>query len=202
MAVAVVVGLIVGRGSTSSDPLGDVPAEAVADVATNTAQVPGTAEAPAAPSATGTSAPDDATTQQPVDASTVAQAAPPVVVSPPAPAPVTPQDGRGLGLATPISSPACNGRWVVFVGSGLEPDTYPADVAQLLSQFPGADYLLTDGECSSLRQRLPDDRLIYAVYYGFYPTQAAACERRDQIGGDSYVKRLDDVTPADQLWEC
>ncbi|MGX5653458.1 hypothetical protein ACWKWC_01635 [Geodermatophilus nigrescens] len=107
-----------------------------------------------------------------------------------------------LGLTAQISQPACNGQWVVFVGAATMPGRYAADVSQLLETHPGAEYLLTDGSCSSLRQRLDDGGLIYAVYVGYFADQAAACSARDTIGGGAYVKLLDNVTPAEQLWQC
>jgi serine/threonine-protein kinase len=109
-----------------------------------------------------------------------------------------------LGLSTPISRPACDSSWVVFVGSAVDAATYADDVAAQLAAHPGAAYLLTEGGCSSLRQRLPDGRSIYAVYLGPFPTQAAACAERNGlgVGVGAYVKVLDDVTPAEQIWEC
>jgi serine/threonine-protein kinase len=53
-----------------------------------------------------------------------------------------------------------------------------------------------------MRQQLPDGSLIYAAYIGPYPDQAAACAVRAAVGGSAYVKRMDDVTSAEQLWEC
>jgi serine/threonine-protein kinase len=91
---------------------------------------------------------------------------------------------------------------VVFLGSATDPATYRDDVSALLSGQPGARYLLTDGSCSSLRQRMPDGRLIYAVYLGPFPDQATACAVHRRAGGESYVKVLDDTTAPDRLWTC
>jgi serine/threonine-protein kinase len=90
---------------------------------------------------------------------------------------------------------------VVFLGSAVDPDTYPEDVAVLLADHPGAEYLLTEDSCASLRQELDGNR-IYSVYEGPYPDQATACAARARVGGDAYVKRLDDTTPPEQLWTC
>lgn len=107
-----------------------------------------------------------------------------------------------LGLGLPMTSPACDGTWIVFLGAATDATRYSADVRALLDSHPGSMYTLTQGGCSSMRQQLPDGSLIYAVYTGPYPDQAAACAARAQVGGDAYVKRMDDVTPAEQLWEC
>ncbi|MCV2491332.1 serine/threonine protein kinase [Geodermatophilus sp. YIM 151500] len=113
-----------------------------------------------------------------------------------------PPRARGdLGLATPISDPACDGGWVLVVGSAVTPGTYEEEVAALLEAHPGADYLLTEGGCASLRQSLDGER-IYAVYRGPFPDRSAACAARDGTSGDAYVKRLDEETPPDRLWEC
>ncbi len=107
-----------------------------------------------------------------------------------------------LGLGVPMSSPTCDGTWIVFLGAATDAARYSADVRALLDSHPGSMYTLTRGGCSSMRQQLPDGSLIYAVYTGPYPDQAAACAARAQVGGGAYVKRMDNVTPAEQLWEC
>jgi hypothetical protein len=119
------------------------------------------------------------------------------------PGPVGPQSANGdLGLAVPISSPACDGTWVVFLGAATNPATYVSAVNHLLNSRPGTHYTLTRDGCTSMRQQLPDGSLIYAVYLGPFADQAAACSVRGRVGGDAYVKRMDDVTPADQPWGC
>jgi cell division septation protein DedD len=123
----------------------------------------------------------------------------PTTSSPPA-VPVTPTGS--LDVWVPMTRPACDGSWVVFLGAATDPAAYEADVRTLLSSQPTAKYVLTQGSCSSMRQALPDGTLIYTVYVGPYPDQAAACSARAAIGGAAYVKRMDDVTPADQLWQC
>ena len=53
-----------------------------------------------------------------------------------------------------------------------------------------------------MRQQTPEGAQIYAVYVGPYPDQAAACAARSAIGGNAYVKRMDNATPPEQLWTC
>jgi hypothetical protein len=107
-----------------------------------------------------------------------------------------------LNLGVPISSPTCDSTWVVFLGAAIDPAAYPADVSTLLATRSDAKYLLTEGGCSSMRQRTAEGTQIYAVYVGPYPDQAAACAARSAIGGNAYVKRMDDATPPEQLWTC
>jgi hypothetical protein len=147
--------------------------------------------------ATTASAPDAGSTAPTEDTESPTTGSPPGSTAPP-------QPEGDLGLSTPISRPACDGSWVVFVGSAVDAATYADDVAAQLAAHPGSAYLLTEGSCSSLRQRLPDGRSIYAVYLGPFPTQAAACAERNGVdaGAGAYVKALDNVTPAEQLWEC
>jgi hypothetical protein len=107
-----------------------------------------------------------------------------------------------LGLAVPMTAPACDGSWVVFLGAATEPLRYAEDVQVLLDGNPSAQYTLTQGSCASMRQQLPDGTLIYAVWTGPYADQAAACAARASMGDAAYVKRMDDTTPAEQTWEC
>lgn len=107
-----------------------------------------------------------------------------------------------LGVGSPMASPACDGTWVVILGSATDPASYAADVTALLGTDSGAKYVRTQGACGSLRQALPDGGLIYAVWAGPYPDQAAACAARGGFGDGTYVKRMDDSTPPDQTWEC
>ncbi|MCA0144896.1 hypothetical protein [Blastococcus sp. LR1] len=107
-----------------------------------------------------------------------------------------------LGLGVPISTPACDGSFMVFLGAATDPAAHAADVQALMSSRPGAMYTLTRGGCTSMRQQLDDGSLIYAVYVGPYPDQATACAARSAVGGSAYVKRMDNNTPATQLWQC
>lgn len=106
-----------------------------------------------------------------------------------------------LGLSQAISSPACTGEWVVFIGSVTAPSEYRADVDHLLRRFSQSHYLRTDQSCTSLRQQL-DGNAIYAVYLGPWGSKAEACSARSANGGDAYVKRLDMTTPPTNLFTC
>ena len=107
-----------------------------------------------------------------------------------------------LGLGVAMTSPACDGTWIVILGSATNPASYASGVTALLSGNPEAKYVLTQGACSSLRQQTADGDQIYAVYLGPYPDQASACAVSTEIGGGVYVKRMDDRTPPEQTWEC
>jgi serine/threonine-protein kinase len=115
--------------------------------------------------------------------------------------PTTPQSDD-LGLAVPISQPSCDGRWIVLVGATTTPGQYAAGVGTLLQSHPGAQYMLTQGSCSSLRQSLPDGSAIYAVYFGPFSDAAAACAKRTEAGDRAYVKLLDNSTPPERPWNC
>jgi serine/threonine-protein kinase len=101
-----------------------------------------------------------------------------------------------------VTRPACDGRFITVVGSAVRPGSYPTDVARLLRRHSGSAYLFAEASCSSLRARLPDGNSIYAVYLGPFATQAQACATRRTVGGDSYVRVLDDVTPAGRVVQC
>jgi serine/threonine-protein kinase len=108
-----------------------------------------------------------------------------------------------LGLAVPISQPACDGSFVVFLGSSTSPAEYQTAIQGLLTQYPGSSYLLTAGSCTSLRQAYTDGNQIYAVYTGPYLSQAEACAALGTSGDpDAYVKVLDNTTPPEQIATC
>jgi serine/threonine-protein kinase len=116
---------------------------------------------------------------------------------------VTPPTDADLGLATPMSTPACDGSAVVIAASAVDPSSYSSQVQGDLQAFPGSSYLHapTTG-CTSLRQRMPDGSDIYSVYYGPYSSVDAACAQRAAIGGDSYVKTLDNVSDPSTTISC
>jgi serine/threonine-protein kinase len=108
--------------------------------------------------------------------------------------------GADLGLATAMSTPACDGSFIVILGSAVTPARYRADVQRLLDAHPDAAYLHapTTG-CGSLRRQL-NGADIYAVYSGPFATKNSACARRS--GSGTYVKRLDNTTPPTQAVTC
>lgn len=176
VVVAVLTGVLLGRGAFGGGTSGDD-------------DPPGGAAAAGVPA--GVSPPSESAAD-PADTASDTQTGP---------ASESARARGDLGLATPMSTPACDSSWVVFLGSAVDPGAYEEEIAALLDAHPGASYLLTEGSCSSLRQRL-NGNLIYAAYSGPYPSQAAACQARAAVGGDSYVKLLDNTTPAEQLWQC
>ncbi len=104
-----------------------------------------------------------------------------------------------LGLATAMTTPACDGSYVVVLGSAITPARYRADVQQFLAAHPGARYLHTPTTgCGSLRQQV-NGADVYAVFDGPFPSKASACARR---GGSAYVKRLDNTSPPAQVVSC
>ncbi|XVS61852.1 serine/threonine-protein kinase [Actinosynnema sp. CA-299493] len=152
---------------------------------------------------TPASADENTTSSTPTSSSATTPA--PVTTSPPpvsVPPAVVVAPGADLGLAEPMSVPACDGAYVTFVGAAVEPARYRTDVQGLLSGHSGARYLHTPTTgCGSLRKQL-DGADIYAVYYGTFATQDDACAQRAAVGGDAYVKRLDHTTPPSQLLTC
>ncbi|MDT7805158.1 MAG: hypothetical protein QOI78_8591 [Actinomycetota bacterium] len=104
-----------------------------------------------------------------------------------------------LGLATPLSTPACDGSYVVVLGSAITPARYRADVQQFLAAHPGAHYLHTPSTgCGSLRQQV-NGADVYAVYEGPFAGKENACARRT---GAAYVKRLDNTTSPATVVSC
>jgi serine/threonine protein kinase len=104
-----------------------------------------------------------------------------------------------LGLATAMTTPACDGSYVVVLGSAIAPARYRADVQQFLAAHPGARYLHTPTTgCGSLREQV-NGADVYAVFDGPFASKASACARRS---GSAYVKRLDNTSPPAQVVSC
>ncbi|MBP2325898.1 serine/threonine-protein kinase [Kibdelosporangium banguiense] len=115
-------------------------------------------------------------------------------------APVKP--AADLGVAKPISSPACDGKFIVIVGSAVNKANYAADVAKFLLDNPGADYLhAVSTKCSSLRAQY-NGVDIYAAFYGPYADQKSACDKKTAVGKGSFVRRLDNSTSPEEVVRC
>jgi serine/threonine protein kinase len=98
-----------------------------------------------------------------------------------------------LGLAEPQRDLACDGRYIVLIGSAVTPGRYPTDVAALLGVAPGSHYLLTAGSCGLFADRTSTGDLIYAVYLGPFDSLQEACSARTRPG--AVVRRLVDTSP-------
>ena len=143
---------------------------------------------------------------------TVIQTAPPVTVTQPAPVPapspptVPPRPRAAtsgdLGLRQPMSRPACNGQYIVILGSVTTAGLYEAGVQRLLDANPGAFYLRTDQTCPSLRATTEDGDPIYAVFVPGGTTQAEMCARVRAYGSGAYGKRLDYSSDPQEPLHC
>ncbi|MBN3511466.1 serine/threonine protein kinase [Mycolicibacterium septicum] len=148
-----------------------------------------------------TASPWPETIGKPAPPRTVIQTVPPVTVTQPAPAPAPPPQtapprppaapSGDLGLRQPMSRPACNGQYIVILGSVTTPGLYEAGVQRLLDAHPGAFYLRTDQTCPSLRSATEDGDPIYAVFMLGGTTHAQVCAVVQEAGGDAYGKVLD-----------
>ncbi|MFC4852760.1 serine/threonine-protein kinase [Actinophytocola glycyrrhizae] len=107
-----------------------------------------------------------------------------------------------LSVSAPLSTPDCDGSYLLIVGSAVDPSKYGRDVQAFLDANPDANYLHapTTG-CHSLRHRL-DDADIYAVYYGPFPDIQQACDKRAVVGGESFVRRLDGTSSPERTVSC
>ncbi len=125
----------------------------------------------------------------------------------PAVLPPTPLTAAGarpagdLGLAKPMAMPACAGGFIVVTSSAIVPDQYRDEIEVAMAHDDDLDYVRTDTSCTSLRsQHLGNP--IYIVFLGPFDDQKLACDSRRWIGGDSYVKRLDNKSPPDETVAC
>ncbi|MDH6282682.1 hypothetical protein [Prescottella agglutinans] len=96
-----------------------------------------------------------------------------------------------LGLATPMTVPACDGTGIVVLANATEPTSYRAEIERYLATYPGASYLRTDRSCSSLRQADDHGNAIYAVYRVAGRSPDQVCEAVRTAGGGAYGKWLD-----------
>jgi len=143
---------------------------------------------------------------------TVTRTAPPVTVTQPAPAPAAPPQTAAprpaiapsgdLGLRQAMSRPACNGQYIVVLGSVTTPGQYAPGVQRLLDAHPGAYYLRTDQTCPSLRAATAAGNPIYAVYIPGGTTRAQVCSVVRAVGGDAYGKVLDYTTDPSYQVPC
>jgi serine/threonine protein kinase, bacterial len=116
---------------------------------------------------------------------------PPSPGTPPPPPPGPTRPPGDLGLAQPISQPACNGQGIVILGNITTPGLYAAGVQQLLDAHPGAYYLRTDQSCPSLRRANEQGNPIYAVFEPAGTTRGEVCDAVQRAGGGAYGKWLD-----------
>jgi hypothetical protein len=96
-----------------------------------------------------------------------------------------------LGIAgRPMSSPACDGRFVTLVAAVVTSDRAVAasKLRGLLVQHPGSQYLLTRQSCNAFRPNV-NGQDIWQLYFGPFDTAAAACAKRE-FNSDDYVKAL------------
>jgi hypothetical protein len=101
-----------------------------------------------------------------------------------------------------MTTPDCDESYIVIVASAVNPETYEQTVQNALTAHPEAKYLhAPTAGCTSLRHRLEDND-IYSVYYGPYPTDTEACTRKTAVGGDSFVRRLDNTSSPDKAVSC
>lgn len=107
-----------------------------------------------------------------------------------------------LGLATPLSRPACDGRGIVVLYSAVTPGAYAQEVGAALQRYPGASYLRTDMACPSLRQRDENGNVIYAVYRPSGYSRSELCADVRAAGGSAYGRWLDTTSDPTQLVTC
>ncbi|GAB3283520.1 hypothetical protein GCM10027449_26640 [Sinomonas notoginsengisoli] len=108
-----------------------------------------------------------------------------------------------LGLATPISYPACDGSAIVVYGTAWHDATNATEVQKLLDAHPGSSYLRTDLTCRDFRGPSTDNSggaYVYAVY-STAPTPDSACR---QVAGTGLYGRLLSNTrePGDNVLAC
>ena len=107
-----------------------------------------------------------------------------------------------LSLSVSVSTPPCDGSYIVIVGSAVNPKQYQDSVQKFLDENPGAKYLHAPSTgCSSLRQQYKGND-IYSVYYGPFANKGKACDKRDTVGKDSFVRRLDDTSTPERAVSC
>lgn len=214
VGVLAALGLVAGcagqtAGVASAGPDTRISSPAVATSATGSVA----RAAPAGPrSAGGGFGPTSSSTSPPPSPSLVTVTAAPVTttvvrapetVTAPAPAPTLSARFAGdLGLAQPISQPACDGSGIVVLHSATTPGAYAADVQAALDANPGSRYLRTDLTCPSLTAATPDRNPIYAVYLPAGHTTGAVCAVVADAPDGAYGRWLSYGDSPDHTIDC
>lgn len=107
-----------------------------------------------------------------------------------------------LGLAQPMTRPACDGLGIVILKSAITPGIYEAEVQQALDQDPGASYLRTDQACPSHSQATETGDPIYAVYLPAGYTQTEVCAAVANAPAGSYRRWLSTAPDDTREIEC
>ncbi|WP_255584372.1 hypothetical protein [Dietzia sp. ANT_WB102] len=107
-----------------------------------------------------------------------------------------------LGLSTPMTRPACDGRGIVVLFSAVTPGAYAQEIASALDVNPGASYLRTDMACPSLRSRDENGNVIYAVYRPSGYTRQELCRDVRAAGPPAYGRWLDTTSDPSDLVVC
>lgn len=107
-----------------------------------------------------------------------------------------------LSVSVPLSTPACDGKYIVVVGSAVKPGQYQVTVQSILDAHSGAKYLHAPSTgCRSLRHQV-DGADVYAVYYGPFANKARACDKQESISGETFIRRLDDTSKPGDTVSC
>jgi serine/threonine-protein kinase len=101
-----------------------------------------------------------------------------------------------------MARPLCDGSYATFIFASVEPARYASEISDYLSRYSGSQYLRTDVTCLSLRQRTDSGAVIYAVFFGPFPTFEEACAAVSRGPSGSYVKPLDNVSDPDEIPAC
>ena len=114
----------------------------------------------------------------------------------------SPEATGDLGLPTPMTRPACDGRGIVVLYSAVTPGAYAQEIATALAANPGASYLRTDMACPSLRARDENGNVIYAVYRPSGYSRQELCADVRAEGPPAYGRWLDTTSDPSQLVTC
>lgn len=106
-----------------------------------------------------------------------------------------------LGLAIPVDIVPCNGQYLTFYFSTINPASYATDIQTYLDAYPGSRYLVTEGSCNALNQVSKDNTRIYAVYSGPYATLASACQAKAAQSG-AYIKVMTQSNNSESTVAC
>jgi hypothetical protein len=101
----------------------------------------------------------------------------------------------------PMQRPDCDGAFITILASAIGGQASAGGIENVLSRFPGSNYLRTDQTCGSLTPARAGEP-IYVVYLGPFVVDSDACSARSQGPEGAYARQLSNQVGPDHFVSC